>query len=161
MSRGCSPKFSFSRIDKLLGVPGEQRPNRGADRRAHESEPRTEDAARDVRAKKFALVTAAHCGADGESSSKSDKRSDGGTLAPSPAARTEPLYLEHVLSSCGHRPCRHLLRRPVLECTFRRSGFQGQSNAIACPQLSKGLPVVPILPLSGRPERTYDYNRQE
>lgn len=110
---------------------------------------------------KLAPATATHTSADSESASEPNKRANGGALAPSPAALTVSLYLEHVLSSRGDCPGRHLLRRPVLECTFHRPRFQGQPNPIACPQLCDGLPVAPILPRSHRPERTQKYQRQE
>ena len=135
MRRGS--KSSLSRIDKFPGVTGKQRPNPGAEHCAHESKSCAQATAREARAK-LALVTATRSRTDNESSSKSDKRAHTGGLAPSPSAVTVPLYLEHVLFSCGHRPDRHVLRRPVLECTGRRSRFQGQANSVPWLQLSKG-----------------------
>ena len=60
---------------------------------------------------------------------------------------------KHVFFSRGHRPGGNLLRCPVLERTIHVAGFQGQTNVIAGMQLGQGLPVVPILCLSRRPER--------
>ena len=88
-------------------MPGNQRPNPGADQRANASERRAPSAA-PTETQELVRVAAAHSRADRESSSKSDSRADGGVLAPPPAAFTVPLDLEHVLSSRGHRTGRHL-----------------------------------------------------
>lgn len=136
-----------------------QRPNAGADYRAHGSERPAQFAAREAGAE-LARVTTARGGADRETSPKPDERANGGRLAPSPGTRAVALYLEHVLSFCGHRPGGHLLRSPTLEYAFDWFGFQGQANPVAGVQLCEGLPVVPVLSVSCAREQTDGRQRQ-
>lgn len=141
-------------------MPGEKRGNSGADHRARGSDSRAQSATRDARSK-LALMTAAHGCADRESTSKSDNGADGGAFAACPSTPAVAIYLEHVLSSRGYGPGRDLLRRPVLECTIHRTSFQRQPNVIAQVQLRKGLPVVPILRLSRRPQHADEHEREK
>jgi hypothetical protein len=131
-------------------MPGKKRSNAGANYGA--TNHRAYGATREARPK-LVVSTSAYACADGESAAKSNQRTDGSSFAASPATPAVAFYLEHVLLSGGHRPGRHLQRRPALERAVDLAGFQGEANVIAWTQLRKRLPVVPILRLSCGSER--------
>lgn len=137
-------------------MPWNERADCGADDCSCASHQRAAFSAGDADAD-LGVVATERARADRESSTESDGRADGGSF--SAAAGMVSLDFEDLLFTGSHGAGGHLLRRPAFEWAVDRAGFQGQANPVAGVQLSKGLPVVPILRRRHDSEQT-DYEDQ-